>query len=49
VDTPLSSSGADEVAAERVELPELGQDDVDIKGRLMRDERGVYLAPQLDD
>ena len=49
VDTPLPSSGADEVEAERVELPELGQDDVDIEGRLMRDERGVYLAPQLDD
>jgi cyanophycin synthetase len=48
-DTPLTSSDPDEVEAERAELPELGQDDVDIEGRLMRDERGVYLAPQLDD
>ena len=49
LDTPLPASGADELEPERVELPELGQDDVDIEGRLMRDERGVYLAPQLDD
>jgi len=37
----------DEVAA--VELPDLPSNEVQLGGRIMRDERGVYLAPELDD
>jgi len=32
-----------------VELPELAQDDPGVGGRVMVDERGVYLEPELDD
>ena len=48
-DTSPPSSTAGEGDVQRVELPDLSQDDVDTEGRLMRDERGVYLAPELDD
>jgi len=32
-----------------VELPKLEQDDPGVGGRVMVDERGVYLEPELDD
>ncbi len=46
-DAPTSEPPIDEVAA--VELPNLPSDDVTLAGKVMRDERGVYLAPELDD
>jgi cyanophycin synthetase len=32
-----------------VDLPDLSDIEVEVGGRVMRDERGVYLAPELDD
>jgi len=49
VDGPPPSSDAADGAPLRVELPDLAQLDVDVGGRVMQDERGVYLAPELDD
>ena len=46
-DAPAPEAPLDEVAA--VELPELPSDEVQLGGKVMRDERGVYLAPELDD
>ena len=31
------------------ELPDLPSDEVKLGGKMMRDERGVFLAPELDD
>jgi cyanophycin synthetase len=47
-DTPHPAA-SDEVTAPRVDLPDLPQGDMDVGGRVMRDERGVYLAPEFDD
>ena len=47
-DTPRPEA-SDEVTAPRVDLPDLPQGDMDVVGRVMRDERGVYLAPEFDD
>ena len=47
-DTPPSHD-TDEARAAPAELPELHSPSVDVGGRVMRDERGVYLAPELDD
>ena len=46
-DTPVSELPLDEVVA--VELPDLPHDEVKLGGNVMRDERGVFLAPELDD
>ena len=32
-----------------VDLPNISDIEVEVGGRVMRDERGVYLAPELDD
>jgi len=48
VDTPLVGPRHASRAPD-VELPELPKGDVDVGGRVMRDERGVYLAPEFDD
>ena len=45
--SPAPEAVHDEVAA--VELPDLPSDEVQLGGRIMRDERGVYLAPDIDD
>ncbi len=42
MDVPL-----DEVAA--IELPDLPSDEMELGAKIMRDERGVFLAPELDD
>ena len=44
---PVSESPPDEVRT--VELPDLPSDEVTFGGTVMRDERGVFLAPELDD
>ena len=44
---PVSASPSDEVRT--VELPDLPSDEVKLGGKVMRDERGVFLAPELDD
>jgi hypothetical protein len=46
-DDAVEEAPLDEVAA--MELPDLPSDEVHLGGRVMRDERGVYLAPDLDD
>ena len=46
-DTPVSELPLDEVVA--IELPDLPSDEVKLGGNVMRDERGVFLAPELDD
>jgi cyanophycin synthetase len=46
-DSPVAGPPVDDLVA--VELPDLPTDDVQLGGRVMRDERGVYLAPDLDD
>ena len=43
---PVSESPPDEVRT--VELPDLPSDEVTFGGTVMRDERGVFLAPELD-
>jgi len=45
--SPAPEAPDGEVAA--VELPELPSDEVQLGGKVMRDERGVFLAPELDD
>ena len=44
---PSAGGPHDEVAA--VELPDLPSDEVQLGGKVMRDERGVFLAPELED
>ena len=46
-DAPVSEAPLEE--ARTVELPDLPSDDVPLGGKVMRDERGVFLAPELDD
>jgi len=46
-DATIAEPAVDEVAV--AELPELPHDEVQLGGKVMRDERGVYLAPDLDD
>ena len=46
-DAPVAASPVDEVAP--AELPDLPSEDVMLGGKVMRDERGVYLAPEEDD
>ena len=46
-DSPAPEAPHDEVAA--MELPDLPSDDVQLGGKVMRDERGVFLAPELGD
>jgi cyanophycin synthetase len=46
-DSPAPEAPHDEVAA--VELPDLPSGDVQLGGKVMRDERGVFLAPELGD
>jgi cyanophycin synthetase len=46
-DRPPTESHTDVVVA--AELPDLPSDDVHLGGRIMRDERGVYLAPEISD
>jgi cyanophycin synthetase len=46
-DSPTPEAPHDEVAA--VELPDLPSDDVQLGGKVMHDERGVFLAPELED
>ena len=43
---PLASPGTDTNGGPAIELPSLQQQDVDFGGQVMRDERGVYLAPE---
>jgi cyanophycin synthetase len=45
--SPAPLADHDEVGA--VELPDLPSDEVQLGGKIMRDERGVFLAPDLDD
>jgi len=45
--SPAPEAPHDEVAG--VELPELPSDEVQLGGKVMHDERGVYLAPESDD
>ncbi len=44
---PVPEVFQDEIAP--VELPDLPSDEVQLGGKVMRDERGVFLAPSLDD
>jgi cyanophycin synthetase len=44
---PAAGGPHDEVAV--VELPDLPSDEVQLGGKVMRDERGVFLAPELED
>jgi cyanophycin synthetase len=46
-DVVVSSADANPEAG--VALPDLDKTSVDVGGRVMRDERGVFLAPELDD
>ena len=46
-DSPAPEAPDDEVAG--VELPDLPCDEVQLGGKVMRDERGVFLAPELGD
>jgi cyanophycin synthetase len=46
-DSPAVEAPLDEIAA--IELPDLPSDDVQLGGKVMRDERGVFLAPELGD
>ena len=47
--TGAPTGPGERTVASEVRLPDLSQVDVDLGGRVMRDERGVYLAPELDD
>jgi len=44
---PVPESPLEDVMAS--ELPDLPSDEVQLGGKVMRDERGVFLAPELDD
>jgi cyanophycin synthetase len=46
---PLTPAGSDGVGASAVELPSLPQEEVELGGQVIRDERGVYLAPEQSD
>ena len=46
-EAPGPESPLDEVVA--IELPDLPSGEVKLGAKLMRDERGVFLAPELDD
>ena len=46
-ESPVSEPALDEVVA--IELPDLPSDEVKLGAKIMRDERGVFLAPELDD
>jgi cyanophycin synthetase len=48
-DPDRPTAEADSQVIEAAELPELPSDEVQLGGRVMRDERGVYLAPELND
>jgi cyanophycin synthetase len=47
-DTPVADSPAAEAGA-APDLPDLSYDHVELGGKVMRDERGVFLAPELED
>ncbi len=45
--TPDTDAPLDEVVA--IELPDLPSEEMELSAKIMRDERGVFLAPELDD
>ncbi len=46
-EAPDTDAPLDEVVA--IELPDLPSDEMELGAKIMRDERGVFLAPELDD